>query len=902
MTSHKGPGGREQNGYTQNGRGQSGHDQRGGAWHGADQGGPGELWTLAEQSGGELKGVSFELLARGRALADKLGVRLVSVLIGRGVSNEGLESLIRRGADAVYAVQDPLLEHFVCETYEAVLTSLIRAHRPSVLLAAATSLGRTLMPYTAVKNHTGLTADCTELDIEEGTGNLLQTRPAIGGNIMATIKTPGHRPQLATVRPKSSRPLPPDPGRTGELRHIPLPPLPPPRTLVTGYRREESGSLALEEADLVVAGGRGLKTAENFALIRDLARDLGAAVGASRDAVDRGWISYPHQVGLSGKTISPKVYIGAGISGAIQHLAGIKTSEAIVSINPDPDAALHRVADLGIVGDAFQVIPELRRRLAQRISAPQRLGEGAGRERELELEPECGAPGALEPVPPPHGPRAPAARSADGSPGPARNSGGMPEQRPTPSCYRPVTREIVAALREIAGPGNVVVDPEKLETYSHDETDAAVYGHSPEAVVLPGTTEQVARIVQLANRERIPLTPRGAGSGLSGGAVPEYGGIVISLEKMNRLLELDKDNMVAVVEAGMVTNDLANAVQAEGLFFAGYPMSLQTCVIGGNIAENAGGGKAVKYGVTGRYITGLELVSPRGDIVWLGGKLVKDVTGYDLKSLVIGSEGTLGIVTKAIVKLIGYPSVRADLLALFKTPKDAIDLVPLILSRGLNPTSIEFMDRLSIVTSCRYLNESLPYENAGAMLLIELDGGNAAQIEADLTAAGKLCRDRGALEVYVAEDRNNIERIWNVRRNIAEAIKVFSPTQSLEDIVVPPSRIPEIIPELERLGKKYRLQIPCYGHAGDGNLHATLVKDPAMPADQWKTNEDRCLRELYRVTAALGGKISGEHGIGIKRRDYLKDLINPVELELMRAIKRAWDPNNIMNPGKIFDG
>jgi glycolate oxidase len=471
---------------------------------------------------------------------------------------------------------------------------------------------------------------------------------------------------------------------------------------------------------------------------------------------------------------------------------------------------------------------------------------------------------------------------------------------PNNGAYNPVTPDLVKALIDVIGKGSVFTDAEKLETYSHDETDASIYGHSPEVVVMPTTTEQVAQVVKLANKARVPITPRGAGSGLSGGAIPEFGGIVISLEKMNRLLELDKANMVAVVEAGMVTNDLANTVQAEGLFFAGYPMSLQTCVIGGNIAENAGGGKAVKYGVTGRYIIGLELVTPQGEIVQLGGKLVKDVTGYDLKSLIIGSEGTLGIVTKAFVKLIGYPSSKADLLVLFKTPKEAIDLVPVILSKGLTPTSIEFMDQLSIITSCKYLNESLPYENAGAMLLIELDGNNAGQIETDLIEIGKLCEAKGAIEVYVAEDRNNIERIWNVRRNIAEAFKVFSPTQSLEDIVVPCSRIPEMIPELERMGKKYQVQIPCYGHAGDGNLHATLVKDPKMAMDLWQKNEDLCLKELYQITGKFGGKISGEHGIGIKRREYLKDLIDPAELELMRSIKKAWDPNNIMNPGKIF--
>ncbi|MCL1814123.1 MAG: FAD-binding oxidoreductase [Treponema sp.] len=464
-----------------------------------------------------------------------------------------------------------------------------------------------------------------------------------------------------------------------------------------------------------------------------------------------------------------------------------------------------------------------------------------------------------------------------------------------------MTDQIIEELRKIVGRGNVITDGEKLDAYSHDETDAREFGHRPDVVVLPASTEETAAVVQLANRELIPVTPRGAGSGLSGGAIPEYGGIVVSLEKMNRLIEVDRENMLAVAEAGMVTNDFAKAVEEQGLFFAGYPMSLQTCVIGGNIAENAGGGKAVKYGVTGRYILGLTLVTPTGEIVELGGKLAKDVTGYDLKSLVIGSEGTLGIVTKAIIRLIGYPSSKSDLLALFKTPKDAIDLVPEILCRGVTPTSIEFMDKLSVQTSCKYLNESLPYEDCGAMLLIELDGSDPVQVESDLIETGKLCESRGALEVYVAEDRNNIERIWNVRRNIAEAFKVFSPTQSLEDIVVPISRIPDIIPELERLGKKYGMQIPCYGHAGDGNLHATLVKDPEMNMDEWKKNEWACQKELYEITKAAGGKISGEHGIGIKRREFFKELVNPGELELMKALKRAWDPNNIMNPGKIFN-
>jgi len=461
--------------------------------------------------------------------------------------------------------------------------------------------------------------------------------------------------------------------------------------------------------------------------------------------------------------------------------------------------------------------------------------------------------------------------------------------------------ELLEALRGIVGSTQVWVEPEKLEAYSHDETDAKTYGHMPDAVVFPKTVEEVSAIVKLANRYRVPLIPRGAGSGLSGGAIPHQGGVVVSLERMNRLLEIDTTNMVAVVEAGMVTNDFARAVEEKGLFYAGYPMSLETCCIGGNIAENAGGGKAIKYGVTGRYILGIEVVTPKGDVVWLGGKLSKDVTGYDLKSLIIGSEGTLGIVTKAIVKLIGLPTAKADLLVLFRTPQDAIDAVPAILTRGVVPTSIEFMDRLSIQTSCRYLNETLPYEQAGALLLIEVDGNNPDQVEQDMITVGQLCEEKGALEVYVAQDKNNMERIWNVRRNIAEAFKVYCPVQSLEDIVVPIGNIPRLIPELEKLSHRYGIQIPCYGHAGDGNLHATLVKDPQMSMETWKEVEDACLKDLYTLVTRMGGKISGEHGIGLKRKKYFQALVSPVELELMRTLKKAWDPNNIMNPGKIMD-
>jgi electron transfer flavoprotein alpha subunit len=325
---------------------------------------PGDVWTVAEQYNGKLKGVSFELLARGRSLADKLHVKLVSVLIGDGVSDEALEELIKKSADEVYAIQNKLLKDFVCETYSKVMLKLIHDKKPEILLSAATTSGRTMMPYIAVRAHTGLTADCTGLDIEDKTGNLLQTRPAIGGNIMATIKTPDHRPQMATVRPKSTRPLDADPARKGKITHIDLDAAcVDGRVKVSGVRKDAGEFVNLEEADVIVSGGKGLKKVDNWHFVEELAGALGASVGASREVVDRGWVSYPHQVGLSGKTVSPKVSIAVGISGAIQHLAGIKTSESIIAVNIDPDANIFGVSDISIVGDAFAVVPELTKRI-----------------------------------------------------------------------------------------------------------------------------------------------------------------------------------------------------------------------------------------------------------------------------------------------------------------------------------------------------------------------------------------------------------------------------------------------------------------------------------------------------------------------------------------------------------
>lgn len=470
------------------------------------------------------------------------------------------------------------------------------------------------------------------------------------------------------------------------------------------------------------------------------------------------------------------------------------------------------------------------------------------------------------------------------------------------SRYEVVTAEVAAELRRIVGDRHLIFgDDERMEPYSHDEVAGAEHAHMPEVVVKPDGAEQVAAILRLANRERIPVTPRGAGSGLSCGAVPVYGGILLSLERMDRILEIDTDNMTVTVEPGVVTNEINEAVQPHGLFYAGYPMSLESCFIGGNVGANAGGGRAIKYGVTGRYVLGLEVVLPTGEIVRLGGKRVKDVTGYDLIHLLVGSEGTLGVFTEITLRLLPLPAARAVLLVPFADVPTAIAAVPQVMTQGqLVPASVEFMDRLSVETAYAFVNERPPHPDVGAMLLIEVDGQDRDQVERDMESVANLCLDAGALDVYVGNTPDTERRMWRPRQIIAEAFKAISPVQSLEDIVVPLAQIPELMPELERLSDQYGVLIPCYGHAGDGNLHATPVKRPEMPVDEWQAKLPALLEELYSVVARLGGTISGEHGIGSKRAHYLPLVMDPAVIDLQRRIKGAFDPLNILNPGKIF--
>ncbi len=469
--------------------------------------------------------------------------------------------------------------------------------------------------------------------------------------------------------------------------------------------------------------------------------------------------------------------------------------------------------------------------------------------------------------------------------------------------YNPVTDKTVNELKKIVGEKYVIFkDADKLEPYSHDEIPGKDYRHMPEVVVRPRTKDEISSILKLANRDKIPVTPRGAGSGLSGGAVPINGGILLSVDRMNSILEVDRENLMIVVEPGVVANEINEAIREFGLFYAGYPMSLETCFIGGNVAENAGGGKAVKYGVTSRYVLGIETVMPNGDIVEFGGKLVKDVTGYNMVQLMIGSEGTLGIFTKIVLKLIPLPKAQVDLLCLFKSSEEAIAAVPKIMTAaGITPTSIEYMDKDSVQSACEYLNENIPYKQAGAMLLITVDGSDKEQVERDYEQVGELCMKEGAIEVYVADNPTTSERIWKVRRNIPESFSVFSKRQSGEDIVVPPASIPKVVIEFKKLSEKFGVVIPCYGHAGDGNLHSRISPPPEWSDKQWKETLPKVLEELYKVTASLGGRISGEHGIGHKRKKYMRTVVSEEYMNVIKTIKMALDPNYILNPGKIFD-
>ena len=463
--------------------------------------------------------------------------------------------------------------------------------------------------------------------------------------------------------------------------------------------------------------------------------------------------------------------------------------------------------------------------------------------------------------------------------------------------YKKINDRDLKKLQEIVGAANVLVADEDREPYSHDEVvGLAAF---PEAVVKPTTAQQIARIFQLAGREKIPVTPRGAGTGLSGGAVPLSGGIVLSLEKMNRILEIDRHNLMAIVEPGVITGDLHRAVEAEGLFYPPDPASLDSCSIGGNVAENSGGPRAVKYGVTADYVCGLDAVLPSGEIISSGGKLVKNVTGYNLIQLLVGSEGTLAVVTRIVLRLIPLPAARIDLLIPFSDIGTAADTVAQIIRSRLVPTTIEFMERDSIEACEKLLDKKLPFSGAAAQLLIQLDGNDHDQVEANADRVGAICMKEGAVDVLVAQDRPTRDRLWSARRQLLDAVRNLSPVIHMEDVVVPRSEIPALLAGVRKISEKHHIRIISYGHAGDGNVHVNVLKEN-LDDEAWRTIVPLLDQEIYTLALSLGGMISGEHGIGATRKEHLAAALAPPLIDVMRKVRAAFDPGGILNPGKIF--
>jgi glycolate oxidase len=458
-----------------------------------------------------------------------------------------------------------------------------------------------------------------------------------------------------------------------------------------------------------------------------------------------------------------------------------------------------------------------------------------------------------------------------------------------------ISQTAIGHLREKLGDKNVLHEKEDLLVLGYDSTPGV--HHLPEVVAYPTTTEQVMEAMEIARREGLPIVPRGSGTGLSGGSVPVKGGMVLCLTRMNRILEIDEENLTATAEAGVITLDLFNATAEKGLFYPPDPGSQKVSTLGGNVAENAGGLRGLKYGVTRDYVMGLKGVLPDLSVISTGGKSVKDVAGYGFKDLLVGSEGTLGIVTEITVKLVPPPKDKRTILAYFSDIRTAGEAVSRIIAAKIIPSTMEIMDRATINCVEDYVRIGLPREMA-ALLLIEVDG-HPAPVAEEAAGVQKILEEVKAAEIHVARDAQHAASLAAARRTALSALARVSPTTLLEDATVPRSRLAETFAEIERLTEKYRLKVGTFGHAGDGNLHPTVLCDERDRDEMERAHA--FYNELYEQVLAWGGTVSGEHGIGLAKKDYLARQIGEGGVKVMKRIKQSFDPEGILNPGKIFD-
>ena len=464
------------------------------------------------------------------------------------------------------------------------------------------------------------------------------------------------------------------------------------------------------------------------------------------------------------------------------------------------------------------------------------------------------------------------------------------------SSYNKVTPEILTRLKEITGDENVFIDEETLKLCSRDETED--FSFAPEVVVKPQNSKQVSDILKLANENIIPVTPRGGGTGLSGGALPVHGGIVLSMEKFNKIIEIDEKNFQAIVEPGVITQVFQEEVEKRGLFYPPDPASRGSSFLGGNLAECSGGPRAVKYGVTKDYVLGLEAVLPTGEIINAGGKVLKNVSGYNLTQLIIGSEGTLGIITKIIFRLIPLPKLKKVILIAFNSFEDATDAVAKIFQKGITPSAIEFMEKAAVKASEEKQNKKFPNGEAEAQLFIEVDGNYTELLDKDIELIAGVVSEYNPLDILLADEPQKVEDVWDLRRGIGEAVKAISAYKE-EDTVVPRANMTKLVKGVKEISAKYGITTICYGHSGDGNIHVNILKDK-LDDKTWEAVLDKAIKEIFELTVSLGGTISGEHGIGYSQKSYLPIALSKNELAVMKNIKNLFDPNNILNPGKLF--
>ncbi|MEJ6980171.1 FAD-linked oxidase C-terminal domain-containing protein [Pedobacter sp. P351] len=463
--------------------------------------------------------------------------------------------------------------------------------------------------------------------------------------------------------------------------------------------------------------------------------------------------------------------------------------------------------------------------------------------------------------------------------------------------FNKISENILLQISSIVGNENIIALQTDMEDYSHDETEDLQF--YPEVVVKPDSPEQISLLLKLCNGHNIPITARGGGTGLSGGALPVHGGVLLSLEKLNKILQIDERNLQATLEPGVITQVFMDSVAEKGLLYPVDPSSKGSCFMGGNMAHGSGGPRVVKYGTIREYVLNLEVVLPSGEIIWTGANTLKNASGYSLTQLMIGSEGTLGIITKIVVKLIPRPTHDVLMMAAFPSNEQACSAVSAIFRAGIIPSALEFMERRGVEWVTEYDNIQFDIkEGAAAFLLIEVDGNNMDVLFSECEKINEVLEMNGCLDVLFADTSAQKEDLWRIRRVMPVSVKSNSIYKE-EDTVVPRAELPQLIHGIKEIGGKYGFQSICYGHAGDGNLHINIIKG-SMSDEDWTNRLKDGIREIFELTVSLGGTISGEHGIGLVQREFMPIKFSEVHLNIMRGIKQVFDPNGILNPGKIF--